>query len=184
MFLMMPSGRFYIVRLIIRISHDGHFGTINGLRFGKLPTFPVEWNEINAACGQALFLLDSLAKKCNYAFKSYNLIPLGSFSKIEKITDGDKTVYEFFGTSDLTGMLFLNRRFDYALVGFLNCIYQLGDYAERKDSKFRLPYRIHKDKIGDVSIKLQFNQDEAWTKALNYTLINLKWLIGFVSQYS
>lgn len=80
-------------------------------------------------------------------------------------------------------MLFWNRRFDYALVAFLNCISQLGDYAESQDSKFRLPYRINKDKIGDVSIKLQFSQDEIWTKALKYMLINLKWLIGFASHF-
>jgi beclin 1 len=79
-------------------------------------------------------------------------------------------------------MLFWNRRFDYALVAFLGCISQIGDYAEAQDPKFRLPYRILKDKIGEVSVKLQFSQEEAWTKALKYTLINLKWLIGFVSH--
>ena len=81
----------------------------------------------------------------------------------------------------MTGV-FWNRRFDLALVGFLDCIHQLGNYAEKQDPKFRLPYRIMKDRIGDISIKLQFNQDEQWTKALKYTLINLKWLIGFVSH--
>ena len=39
--------------------------------------------------------------------------------------------------------------------------------------------RINKEKIGEVSIKLQFNQDESWTRALKYTLINLKWILAF-----
>ena len=95
--------------------------------------------------------------------------------------DGDKSVLECYGSSDLTGMLFWNRRFDSALVALLNCIEQLGDHAERLDPKFRLPYRINKDKIGDVSIKMQFNQDESWTKAMKYLLIDLKWLAGFTS---
>ena len=28
--------------------------------------------------------------------------------------------------------------------------------------------RVHKDKIGDVSIKYQFGTDEAWTRALRH----------------
>jgi beclin 1 len=166
-----------------KITHDGPFGMINGQRLGRLPDHVFEWSEINAAVGQALFLLDTLSKKCNFTFKNYKLIPCGSFSKIEKL-DGDKSVFECFGSSDFTGLLFWNRRFDSGLAAFLNCIQQLGDYAERSDPKFRLPYRINKDKIGDVSIKMQFNQDELWTKAMKYLLINLKWLAGFVSMNS
>lgn len=41
--------------------------------------------------------------------------------------------------------------------------------------------RIAKDKIGDTSVRLQFSQDEAWTRALKYLLIDVKWLLAFVS---
>ncbi len=34
--------------------------------------------------------------------------------------------------------------------------------------------RISRDKIGDVSIKLQFNQEESWTRALRHVLLALK----------
>ncbi|KAB0338319.1 hypothetical protein FD755_025277 [Muntiacus reevesi] len=34
------------------IWHSGQFGTINNFRLGRLPSVPVEWNEINAAWGQ------------------------------------------------------------------------------------------------------------------------------------
>lgn len=30
------------------IWHDGHFGTINTFRLGRLPSQPVDWHEINA----------------------------------------------------------------------------------------------------------------------------------------
>ena len=66
---------------------------------------------------------------------------MGSFSRIEKI-EGDKAVYEFYGSGDLSGILFWNRRFDSALVAFLYCLQQLGDFAELQDSKFKLPYRF------------------------------------------
>ncbi|KAI9096911.1 autophagy protein Apg6-domain-containing protein [Phlyctochytrium arcticum] len=161
-----------------RIWHDGPFGTINGFRMGRLPNQSVDWSEINAAMGQACLLLETMANNLGFVFKTYRLVPLGSFSRIERI-DGDKGVYDLYGSGDLKGMLFWNRRFDNALVAFLTCLQQIGDYAEEKDPKFRLPYRISKDKIGDTSIKLQFNQDEAWTKALKYMLINLKWILAF-----
>ncbi|KAL2918710.1 Vacuolar protein sorting-associated protein atg6 [Polyrhizophydium stewartii] len=161
-----------------RIWHDGPFGTINGLRLGRLPNHPVEWSEINAAMGQTVLLLDTLSSKLNFTFANYRLVPMGSFSRIERI-DGDKSVYELYGSSDIAGVLFWNRRFDFGLIAFLNCLQQLGDFAEQQDTRFRLPYRINKDRIGDASIRLQFSQDESWTKALKYTLINVKWMLAF-----
>lgn len=73
------------------ISHDGPFGTINGFRLGKLSTHQVEWNEINAAWGQTLLLLYTVANKLKFQFNTYRLVPMGSFSRIEKV-DGDSVV--------------------------------------------------------------------------------------------
>lgn len=67
------------------IWHDGHFGTINGLRLGRLPTFSVEWSEINAAWGQVVLLLHSLAKKINLVFERYKLVPYGNHSFIQSL---------------------------------------------------------------------------------------------------
>ncbi|KAJ3262916.1 autophagy protein 6 [Chytriomyces hyalinus] len=122
-----------------RIWHDGPFGTINGFRLGRLPNLPVEWNEINAALGQSLLLVDVLATKLGFIFKGYKLVPMGSFSRIEKI-EGDKAAYELYGSNDFTVLLFWNRRFDNALVAFLQCIQQLGDFIQQRDSKLKLPY--------------------------------------------
>ncbi|KAF3526277.1 hypothetical protein F2Q69_00049693 [Brassica cretica] len=44
------------------IRYDGDFGTINNFRLGRLPKAPVEWDEINAAWGQACLLLHTM---CN-----------------------------------------------------------------------------------------------------------------------
>lgn len=73
------------------ISHDGPFGTINGFRLGRLSSHQVEWSEINAAWGQTLLLLYTVASKLKFQFKMYRLVPMGSFSRIEKI-DGDSVV--------------------------------------------------------------------------------------------
>ena len=38
------------------------------------------------------------------------------------------------------------------------------------------------DLIANVSIKLQFNADAKWTKALKYMLTNLKYLLAWCSK--
>ena len=48
---------------VFRIWHDGHFGTINNFRLGLLPGHAVEWEEINAALGQACLLLYTTMRK-------------------------------------------------------------------------------------------------------------------------
>lgn len=52
-----------VVRLCVRERrHDGAFATISGFRLGRTPEVPVEWDEINAAWGQAVLLLHTMAQ--------------------------------------------------------------------------------------------------------------------------
>ncbi|KAI4748383.1 APG6-domain-containing protein [Aureobasidium sp. EXF-12298] len=166
------------------IDHDGPFGTINGLRLGKLADHSVEWTEINAAWGLCVLLLTVVAEKLGYTFHGYRPLPIGSTSKIEKLeypaNDQSRTgkpkitALDLFCNSDLPlGLGFLHRGFDNAMVAFLECLRQLGEHVEQSPSYVgasalsrKLPYKINKDKIGDNSIKLgTFNQEEAWTRA-------------------
>ena len=82
------------------IGHDGVFGTINGLRLGRVPGVPVspvgnymltwsteqhvqvEWAEINAAWGQALLLLYTIARKLDYTFEKYTFFLLASSRRL------------------------------------------------------------------------------------------------------
>lgn len=84
-----------------------------------------------------------------------------------------------FGSSDLKGFLFWNRKFDSGLVAFLDCLLQLGVYIEAQDAKFHFPYRIRKDRIGDLSVRYAGSDAADWTKALKYMLIDLKWIASF-----
>lgn len=72
-------------RFIISISpwaplpfcrHSGQFGTINNFRLGRLPSVPVEWNEINAAWGQTVLLLHALANKMGLKFQRWEHVAL------------------------------------------------------------------------------------------------------------
>lgn len=51
------------------IGHDGVFGTINGLRLGRVTGVVVPWAEVNAAWGQALLLLHTIARKVGFVFE-------------------------------------------------------------------------------------------------------------------
>ncbi|KAF7185873.1 Vacuolar protein sorting-associated protein 30 [Pseudocercospora fuligena] len=181
------------------IGHDGTFGTINGLRLGRTPDQSVDWPEINAAWGQTLLLLTVVIEKLGIKLKGFELVPVGSTSKVVKVeyaqtastSDGKpkKTVYELFSSGDLPLALnFLHRNFDNAMVAFLECLRQVGEHVERTTPKagspgLTMPYPIVKDKIGDVSIKLgSFGQDEQWTKACKYTLTCCKFLLAHASH--
>ncbi|KAI4240606.1 MAG: hypothetical protein LQ352_007606, partial [Teloschistes flavicans] len=74
------------------ISHDGQFGTINGLRLGRLPPQQsVEWSEINAALGTTALLLATVAEKLGFVFQGYRIRPMGSTSHIEKLAETTTT---------------------------------------------------------------------------------------------
>jgi beclin 1 len=195
------------------IGHDGYFGTINGLRLGRLANPSVEWPEINAAWGQTCLLLATIAERLGFQFQGYRLKPLGSTSRIDKIeypvhptgppaTDRVApkiTQLDLFSSGDLPlNLPWLHRRFDAGMVAFLECLRQLGQFVESTPAAvtsprrgqtnatapgLRLPYEIQRDRIGDASIKLGFNQnDETWTRACKYTLTCCKFLLAHASN--
>jgi beclin 1 len=86
----------------------------------------------------------------------------------------------------------LKSRYDRAMVGFLQCVNQVYNHIKALDPSFDLPYRfaspcptnlqsIVEDKIGNLSVKLQFNAEENWTKALKFLLTNVKFILGINS---
>ncbi|CAI9278103.1 unnamed protein product [Lactuca saligna] len=161
------------------IWYDGEFGTINNFRLGRLPKIPVEWDEINAAWGQACLLLHTMAQyfrpKFQYRIK---ILPMGSYPRI---MDSSNNTYELFGPVNL----FWSTRYDKAMTLFLSCLKDFAEFANSKDKEnnippdkcFKLPYKIENDKVESYSITQSFNKPENWTKALKYTLCNLKWAL-------
>lgn len=169
------------------ISHDGEFGTINNFRLGRLPKIPVEWDEINAAWGQACLLLHTMAQHSRQKFPyRIKIIPMGSYPRI---MDCNNNTYELFGPVNL----FWSTRYDKAMTLFLTCLKDFADFAHSKDKEnnippekcFKLPYKIENDRVENYTITQSFNKQENWTKALKYTLCNLKWaLYWFVGNSS
>ncbi|KAM0808067.1 hypothetical protein AB5N19_08408 [Seiridium cardinale] len=199
------------------IHHDGHFATINGLRLGRLSAIPVDWPEINAAWGQSLLLVVTVADKLGYKFENYEPLPMGSTSKIIRYDQPSpsssrlgsrsgpppapkKHLLELFSSGDLPLNLLWHRKFDTAMVAFLELVRQLGQYVQTQTKAgaerggfatppLALPYKIEGDKIGDdrighYSIKLGMNNDETWTKACKFVLTCCKFLIAHASNVS
>lgn len=82
------------------------------------------------------------------------------------------------------------------MVAFLQCLNEIIHFIESKDKNFKVPYKyfkicnnffifffsIEKDKIGEMSIKIQFNNEEIWTKALKYMLTNMKYILVWLAK--
>lgn len=176
-----------VLNSTFHIWHNGHFGTINGLRLGRLQTVPVEWAEVNAAWGQTVFLLSTLARFTGVEFERYRLVPYGNQSFLEPL-EGKRKLLPLYSSGGLR--IFTDSKFDAAMVGFLDCLNQLKLHIEKTSQPhFLLPYSIDKDKIGDTnkefySIKTQFNTQERWTKALKFLLTNLRWALTWVAANS
>lgn len=170
-----------VFNLAFHIWHSGHFGTINGFRLGRLPNVTVEWTEINAGWGQTVLLLDALARKIELKFEKFELVPYGNHSYIKCLEDGREL--PLFCTGGYK--FFWDTRFDAAMVAFLDCLTQLKEKIAAGDSGFCLPYQMKKDKIiiedagnyNEYSVKIQFNSEERWTKAMKFMLTNLKWAL-------
>ncbi|KTW30735.1 hypothetical protein T552_00447 [Pneumocystis carinii B80] len=177
---------------IFCISHDGQFGTINDLKFGRLPSYPANWDEINAAWGLIVLSLHSIAKKLNFKFSEYKLNPLGSTSTIHKLELHTNSSYpsksislELYNSDHLLiKRFFMQKKFDIAMISFLACLKQIGDHLKQIDSSFKFPYKIQKDKIGNATISISFNPDEIWTRSLKYLLTNLKYIIAYTTRRS
>lgn len=197
------------------ITHDNHFATINGLRLGRLANPYVDWPELNAAWGQTCLLLATLAERLHFRFAGYELSPMGSTSSITKVEHkgGASTAdprrpstptvsrhkLELFSSGDFPLTFgFTHRKIDAAMVAFLECLRQLGEYVENQGvatvggglggvgspggGGMKLPYEIRKDRIHDQSIRLSVSKDEQWTKACKYTLTCCKFLLAHANN--
>lgn len=174
------------------IGYDGNFGTINGLRLGRLRDKKVEWTEINGAWGQTLLLVATMINKLGIRLPEYRLRPLGSMSRIDRYEldengnpTGKSQSFELYSSGDYSIERLLNhKRIDSAMVAFLDVLRQVGEFVENADPTLKLPYAIEGDKIGGCSIRLSLNtSNETWTAACKYVLTNAKWILAYVVSH-
>ncbi|VDN03706.1 unnamed protein product [Thelazia callipaeda] len=167
-----------VLNTAFHIWKQGSFGTINGFRLGQLPHSQVEWSEINAAWGQLSLLLNTLAACLGIKFTRYRIVPVGSHSFVQCLNT--RAEYPLFGSGGFKP--FGQKKFDEGICAFMDCFCQLQKYVER--TEFRFPHRMYREHIEDnkmeYSVKMQFNAEERWTKAMKCLLINFRWAISYV----
>ncbi|CAR28742.1 ZYRO0F10978p [Zygosaccharomyces rouxii] len=185
-----------------KISHEGPFGVINGLRIGGFDNTTVPWHEINAGLGQVVLLLATICARLKIKLDDYKLQPMGSFSTISKFIQETQEWenYEVYSNENFRlGKIFRKETtFDKAMVSILAIIQQMAIWLSRSnatsatddqspnksvDDGIDLPYLMHKDKINGNSVKL-FGAKPGieWTIAMKFLLTNAKWLLAFSSS--
>lgn len=149
----------------------------------------VPWAEVNAALGMAALLLSTLEKKPHSCIKfhSYEIIPLGNYSKIGLLQpDGRPPVLYNLFYSDESFQFFGKRNFNTALDGLFHCLKDAADTAGSIDKAIVLPHKVEISSRSEVTIgglPVAFGTDgDTWTRAMKYFLTDLKWLIAFTTK--
>ena len=62
-------------------------------------------------------------------------------------------------------------------------IQEFSDWIISQDSSFEVAYAIDQDKVANLTVRLQFNSDSKWTKALKFMLTNLKYCLNWVIRH-
>jgi len=178
--------RVNVLDMVFFIWMDGEYGTINGLRLGRLKHDPVEWHEINAALGQCAFLLTVIAERLGIHFTDYEIVPCASFSFIRaRRSSGKVDELPLYGSGGWRP--FGQSALDQALVAYMECFAHVEQHLRQyfPENIQILPYRIVKDKLVDKNaqylVKMQLNSEERWTKAMKCLLLNLKRVVSILA---
>lgn len=131
------------------IWFDGHFGTINNYRLGRLPSIHISWDEINAAWGLSLLLLHNVSLYIGFRFTKYELSPMGSFSKIK--VKSNNSLLQLYGTNNVNlGEMHWYQKFNSAMVAFVECLSEITKYAENLDKNFKTQYTMEGEEVGST----------------------------------
>lgn len=171
------------------IWHSGPFGTINNYKLGRLPTQLVEFDEINAAWGQAAMLL-AIVEERSFQLRpketasvqrqaknlvAYRVAPMGSHSKMARKGAEQKSFNLYWD-----GGWLKRSSYNQGMTAFLSCLNNLATFAKEQDPGVPIPYTIKDHKIGGRSIRVSDkNGSVEWTSACKYVLTNLKWLVAW-----
>ena len=128
-------------------------------------------------------LLLSISERAGMRFRAFRLIPMGSYSRIERNSDGSVFPLHW------DGGLLRKRGFNNALISFLACVHEACVHAQQRDPTVQLPYRIWpaEGKIGDArtgELSICYSNDDRWPRALKFMLTHLKWLLVWISSNS
>jgi len=165
---------------------EGHYGTINGYRLGKVPSPAPDNEETNAAWSYMVLLLHTLANVSETKFSLYRLVPRGNLSYVETLVPRPD-VYELYAGA---GGWFPSARYDKAMCGYLTCVQDVVEELQRKfPGVGEPPVSIKggavcaREIVGQHSVKIAAGTDETWTTAMKNVMIILKWCIRVLAVH-
>jgi len=131
-------------------------------------------DEINAGFGYIVHLTSIIAKKVNYNFHKYDLVPMGNYSKVVA-KNNPNLQFEISLTQNQKQMDKANQ----AISMFLECIKELNDHICEKFNYLKstnelLNYKITNESINGYSIKYDQSNPENWGKCMKNLLTLLK----------
>jgi len=157
------------------IWHRGQVGTINCFRLLRHPLLQqVESCEIGAALGEVAHLLHALDPK----HARFNVIPMGSFSKI--LASNQRTTYNLY--ADDAFSLLPRRSFNHAVKLLLSFFEELTDLMRKKDPALCRLYASSRRSQAEERRPLQFD-DETMCSKITMLLVDLKWAIAFDARH-
>ena len=162
-----------ILNTLFNITCYDKFGVINGARLGFGSS--IIPNEINAGLGYIVFLTSIVAYKFKYEFKSYELIPMGNYSKVLKKNNGQSFELNYLNDSKLSV-----EKFNEACENFLEAFKELNDFLLNENhitvniKECDLNITISDSKINGYSIAYDYNSPENWNQCMKFLLIILK----------
>jgi beclin 1 len=179
------------------------------LRLGRDHAHPVEWEEINAALGEVVHLLQCITQLLNIRLTGYELLWRGNYSSINVASDETSThrvktacrLYYYSSpavplqsTSSMapTPLLPQHHRdiipstpsdLNAGLAALLCVLDQIYLHISTLDSTFSMPFIMapKDNKIDGLSIFLEHYQNDRWTKAMMHLLINCKYIVAWVT---
>ena len=115
---------------VFAIDLDAPIPMINGLRLGRQSGATVEWSELNAALGQVVLLVHTLARLYlpSGGFQHHVLLPHGSLCRVYARKEPNKT-FELYGSGRFGTSFFGTGRLDKAQAMLLMCVSEFCAHA-------------------------------------------------------
>jgi len=162
-----------LIDSLFNITCYDKYGVINGARLGFGSS--IIYDEINAGLGYIVFLTSIVAKKFEYEWKNFELVPMGNYSKI--IRKENNIIYELNTSGSSKNS---TEKFNDALQAYLEALRELHEYLLVNNkittiiSNSDLNVKIGESDINGYPIKYDYNQPENWSQCMKFLLIILK----------
>ncbi|CAM9897504.1 unnamed protein product, partial [Heterosigma akashiwo] len=168
-----------VVNDCFHIWFNKEFATMSGFRLGHLGN-QIDWQETNSALGQCAMALDIAANLMGLEFSQWQLLPLGSYSRLRSRVEGSRTVLNLYMEEGFS--MFKKSNFNKALQAYLACLAEAGAFLQQYDPTLQFPHALDPEAgtVGGLPVAL-WGDEPAWNRAMKRVAADLKWALAWGS---